>query len=92
MRFRLGLFIGLAIGYTLGAKAGKQRYEQIRSLAQKVARSDRAQQLGDEVRNAAREAGSVLEQKASEGVDKVTQMVGSDAKGGNGASGVMPPG
>ena len=30
MKFRLGLFVGLAVGYYLGAKAGRERYEQIR--------------------------------------------------------------
>lgn len=30
MRFRLGLLIGGAIGYVLGAKAGRGRYEEIR--------------------------------------------------------------
>lgn len=84
MRFRLGLFIGLAIGYTLGAKAGTQRYEQIRSLWASIAGSDRAQQLTNEVRQAASSAGNALEQRAAEGVDKLTDMVTSDAKGHNG--------
>ena len=29
MKFRLGLIIGLAVGFLLGAKAGRERYEQI---------------------------------------------------------------
>jgi len=29
MRFRLGLLLGFALGYILGAKAGRERYEQI---------------------------------------------------------------
>jgi hypothetical protein len=29
MRFRLGLIIGFGAGYYMGAKAGRQRYEQI---------------------------------------------------------------
>lgn len=32
MRFRLGLLIGGAVGYVLGAKAGRGRYEEIRRL------------------------------------------------------------
>lgn len=31
MRFRLGLALGFGAGYYLGAKAGRERYEQIRS-------------------------------------------------------------
>ena len=30
MRFRLGVAIGFAAGYYLGARAGRERYEQIR--------------------------------------------------------------
>ncbi|RLE16608.1 MAG: YtxH domain-containing protein [Actinobacteria bacterium] len=29
MKFRLGLIIGLAVGFLLGARAGRERYEQI---------------------------------------------------------------
>jgi hypothetical protein len=30
MRFRIGLLVGFGIGYYLGARAGRERYEQIR--------------------------------------------------------------
>ncbi|MEE8486241.1 MAG: hypothetical protein V3S38_06810 [Acidimicrobiia bacterium] len=29
MKFRFGLIIGLAVGYVSGARAGRERYEQI---------------------------------------------------------------
>ncbi len=29
MRFRFGMILGFVAGYVLGAKAGKERYEQI---------------------------------------------------------------
>ncbi len=32
MRFRLGLIVGFGVGYYLGAKAGRERYEQLRDL------------------------------------------------------------
>lgn len=32
MRFRLGLLVGFGVGYYLGAKAGRERYEQIRDV------------------------------------------------------------
>jgi len=35
-RFRLGVIIGFGAGYYLGTKAGRERYEQLRSV---VARS-----------------------------------------------------
>jgi hypothetical protein len=30
MRFRLGLVLGFGLGYLLGARAGRERYEQLR--------------------------------------------------------------
>ncbi len=35
MKFRTGLVIGLAAGYVLGAKAGRERYEQIVGVSNK---------------------------------------------------------
>lgn len=36
MKGKLGLLCGLAIGYVLGSRAGRQRYEQIKSGAKRV--------------------------------------------------------
>ncbi|MDQ1129567.1 hypothetical protein [Microbacterium sp. SORGH_AS_0888] len=36
MRGRVGLVIGLAAGYVLGTRAGRERYEQIKAQALKV--------------------------------------------------------
>jgi hypothetical protein len=38
MKFRAGLMVGAAAGYVLGARAGRQRYEQIRRLGGQVRR------------------------------------------------------
>jgi hypothetical protein len=40
MGFRTGLLIGLGAGYYLGARAGRQRYEQIQRFLNKAKRSD----------------------------------------------------
>ena len=39
-RFRIGLFLGLATGYYLGTKAGRQRYDQINRMVARLRRSD----------------------------------------------------
>ena len=31
-RFRIGLVIGFGVGYYLGARAGRERYEQLRAV------------------------------------------------------------
>jgi hypothetical protein len=36
VKFRLGLVVGFGAGYYLGARAGRERYEQLRRLAGKV--------------------------------------------------------
>ena len=36
MRFRLGLLVGFAAGYYLGARAGHDRYEQLRGIVAKT--------------------------------------------------------
>jgi hypothetical protein len=81
MKFRFGLIIGLAIGYVLGTRAGYERYQQIQSTWRSVRRSDPAQRLGSEVRDFADRAGSRIEQKASRGVDQLSDQLRSDGPG-----------
>ena len=40
MRFRMGLLVGFGAGYYLGAKAGRERYEQLNTLIAKVKRTE----------------------------------------------------
>ena len=40
MGFKTGLIIGAAAGYVLGAKAGRERYEQIRECFGSAVRSE----------------------------------------------------
>ena len=44
MRYRLVFFTGLGIGFVLGARAGRERYEQLRKLARKTADNPTVQQ------------------------------------------------
>ncbi|MGW2212815.1 YtxH domain-containing protein [Streptomyces sp. NPDC001781] len=39
MRYRLTFVAGLAVGYVLGARAGQQRYEQIKKAARGIAQN-----------------------------------------------------
>lgn len=36
MKFRFGLLLGFGAGYYLGAKAGRERYEQLRQLVDRI--------------------------------------------------------
>ncbi|MEV4177886.1 MULTISPECIES: YtxH domain-containing protein [unclassified Nonomuraea] len=45
MRYRMTFAVGLAIGYVLGSRAGRERYEQIKRTAQRVADNPRVQEV-----------------------------------------------
>ena len=87
MRFRLGLATGFAAGYYLGAKAGRERYEQINHTLAKVRRSEAYETATDKAKAA-----------VDAGVEKARDVVGSrfgdhdgDDTGGNGAVVGPPP-
>jgi hypothetical protein len=90
LSFRLGVVIGGLAGYVLGARAGRQRYEQIARAARSAARSKPAQQLNTEVRSVASRAGDLVSSKASEGANLVVGLV-KDTTVGNGQAGDGPP-
>jgi sugar/nucleoside kinase (ribokinase family) len=69
MRYRLTFMGGLAVGYVLGARAGRERYEQMRKAAQQFAQNPTVQ---DAARNAADAAQAV----AAKAVDKVGDTLG----------------
>ena len=54
---KLTFVTGLAIGYVLGTKAGRERYEQIRKVSGTVAGSPPVQQAGHAAAGFGREAG-----------------------------------
>ncbi len=54
MRGKAGLVIGLAVGYVLGTRAGRERYEQIKAQALKVWNFDPVQDQVDKVKDFAK--------------------------------------
>ena len=73
MRGRLGMFVGFGAGYVLGAKAGRERYEQLRRLYENIQASPAFKQATSAARDA---VGTSLDQAkdlATEGVSKVRE-------------------
>lgn len=67
------MFLGAgAIGYVLGAKAGRERYEQITEQAQRLRQNPKVQEKVDEVRTKAQDA-------AGTAVDKAKERAGGDS-------------
>ena len=48
MRFRAGLVVGAAVGYVLGTRAGRQRYEQIKHWAGEAKKHPAVAQLANQ--------------------------------------------
>ena len=68
MRYRITFVAGLAIGYVLGTKAGRARYEQLARSARKVADSPVVQEVAGLVGAQVSNAGRTVYDKA---VDKM---------------------
>ena len=79
---KLTLLTAAGAGYVLGARAGRERYEQIAAGARKFARNPKGQaatqQAQDTISQQAAAAGSVVADKAKETADKVRS---SDSNG-----------
>ena len=90
---KLSFFVGFGAGYVLGAKAGNERYEQLRRLYDNLVSSPSFQQATGKAKEA---VGTGLEQakgKASESVSKVTDAVKERRASGDRSSSlsVAPP-
>lgn len=57
---------GLAVGYVLGTKAGRERYEQLASIACRVKENDRVQSASRSVKDGAGKAVSAAQDKLKE--------------------------
>ena len=82
----MGLVTGLATGYYLGARAGRQRYDQINRSLEKLRRSEAFEQATEKAKTVVEEG---LE-KAKETVDqlvgdKAEERTGTTASNGHGA-------
>ncbi|MEN8040998.1 MAG: hypothetical protein ABFR95_05800 [Actinomycetota bacterium] len=47
MKFRFGLIIGLGVGFLLGARAGRERYEQIIAAYKKFRSNEQVQEAAE---------------------------------------------
>ena len=75
MRGRLGLFIGFGAGYVLGAKAGRERYDQLRRLYENVQASPAFQRATGKAKDAVGTGFEQAKDLASDSVSKVSDAV-----------------
>ncbi len=66
--WKLTLIVGAGIGYVLGARAGRQRYEQIVRTTRQIAQNPRVQDAAEKARQ---QAGAVAGKAAGVVADRV---------------------
>jgi hypothetical protein len=82
MRYRVTFLAGFAAGYIAGARAGRERYEQIMKLARQAAGHPAMRQAADTVGATATEFAKTAKDKATEKMPKFAETAKNKASEG----------
>ena len=77
MKGKAGLVVGIAIGYVLGSRAGRERYEQIKEQWLKVWNMDQVQDQVGKVKDFAKSQAMALPSTVWDSAVKVTKAAGA---------------
>jgi len=81
MKGKSAIALGLTIGYVLGTKAGRERYEQLSESAKRLAENPSMQRLQEEVSSlfsaSKSRASTTIEGKVTQVADKAADSVGA---------------
>ena len=92
MKGKIGIVVGLAAGYVLGSRAGRDRYEQIKDRAQKLWETDSVQKQVDKVKEIGSSAAQALPSALWDGAVKATKAASKKASSGEKLDGAGRPG
>ncbi|MFF4415213.1 YtxH domain-containing protein [Streptosporangium sp. NPDC001559] len=82
MRYRLMFGVGLAVGYILGSRAGRERYEQLKRMARRVSDNPAVQEAAGLVGAQVSKATDVARTKVSDVArDKLPFLQPRDGRG-----------
>ena len=79
MRARVTFLAGLAVGFVAGARAGRERYEQMVKFARKAAENPTVQQVTRAAGAKATELSKAAGQKAAERMPKIAETAKASA-------------
>ena len=79
MRTKATLLVGFAIGFVVGTRAGRERYEQMKKAATQVVQSPPVQKATQAAGAKATELTKVAKDKAASQVPKLTETAKSSA-------------
>ena len=74
---KLLILVAGGIGYVLGTRAGRERYEQMRSTFNKVKDDPRVQEKTQQATELAKQKAPIVKDKLAEAADKGSSKVGS---------------
>ena len=84
---KITLLIGGAVGYVLGTRAGRERYEQIVSQAKGIWENPKVQEQATKAQDLAKKKGSEVQQKVSGSSDTTTSTTGTGTSTGSSTDG-----
>ena len=80
---KLTLLAAAGAGYVLGARAGRQRYEQIAATARKVADNPKVQRVAHRAQDAAAQQASAAAEAAKDKVTSAASSAADKVRGGD---------
>ncbi len=80
MKGKVLLITGLAVGYVLGTRAGRKRYDQMKANATKVWNDPRVQKPVQQAEDFVKEKAPEVAEFVSDGVKKVVSQVSGASK------------
>ena len=92
MKGKIGLIVGLGAGYVLGTRAGRERYEQIKTQWLKVWNMDPVQERVDQVKGFVGDKAAAVPGAVWNGAVKIVKSVGSDKTPGQKLDSVIAAG
>ncbi len=81
MKFRTGVAVGFGVGYVMGAKAGRERYEQIKGWFDRIAGNEQVQRLASKGKAVVDIGAERARSAISEGLGNASQKVRDLAEG-----------
>jgi hypothetical protein len=79
---KLSLLVAAGAGYVLGARAGRQRYEQIAATARKVADNPKVQRVAHRAQGAAAQQAAAAAEVAKDKVSSAASSAADKVRGG----------
>jgi hypothetical protein len=87
MKGKLTLLVGGAVGYVLGTRAGRERYEQIKTQAEGLWNNPKVQEKATAAQDLVKEKAPLVKDKAADAASSATASAKDKVGGGSSSNG-----